>query len=77
MPRPKKPELEASRVAFNALKPLPPYYGMRVADHYPQINLPLLYIAVAGRIEYPAGLEALKKIASLYPAKQAKEAPAA
>ena len=76
MPRPRKPELTASRAAFNALKPLPHYYGMRVADHYPQIDLPTLYKAVAGRIEYEAGLEALRKIAKLYPAKQAKQAAA-
>lgn len=73
MPRPKKPELTASREAFAALKPLPPYYGIRVTDHYPSIDLPTLYKAVAGRIEYDAGLEALRKIVKLYPAKQAKK----
>ena len=73
MPRPRKPELTASREAFEALKPLPHYYGMRLADHYPQIDLPTLYKAVAGRVEYEAWLEALKKIVSLYPAKKAKQ----
>lgn len=74
MPRPKKPELTASREAFNALKPLPHYYGMRVADLYPHIDLPLLYKAVAGRAEYDAGLAALRQIVQLYPAKKAKQA---
>ena len=74
MPRPKKPELTASREAFRALKPLPPYYGMRVNDHYKQIDLERLYKAVAGRIEYSEGLEALRVIVKLYPAKTAKTA---
>lgn len=74
MPRPKKPALTASREAFNALKPLPPYYGIRVSDHYPAIDLPRLYKAVAGRIEYDAGLEALRKIVKLYPAKKPRPA---
>ena len=74
MARPKKPALTASREAFKALKPLPHYYGMRVTDLYPHIDLQLLYKAVAGRIEYEAGLAALKQIVMLYPAKQAKQA---
>jgi hypothetical protein len=69
MPAPKKPSLEASRKAFAALKPLPKNYGMRVGDHFKDIDLKLLYRAVAGRVEYPAGLEALKVICVLYPAK--------
>ena len=74
MPRPRKPTLTASRIAFNALKPLPHYYGMRVADLYPHIDLPLLYKAVAGRTEYDAGLAALRQIVQLYPAKKAARA---
>ena len=74
MARPKKPELAASREAFAALKPLPRYYGMRIADLYPHIDLPTLYKAVAGRTEYEAGLQALKVIVKLYPAKKAKQA---
>ena len=73
MPRPRKPELTASRIAFNALKPLPPYYGIRVNDHYPHIDLPTLYKAVAGRIAYEEGLAALTQIVKLYPAKQARK----
>lgn len=74
MARPKKPTLTASREAFAALKPLPPNYGIRVSDHYPHINLQLLYSAVAGRVEYEAGLLALKHIVQLYPAKTARQA---
>lgn len=70
MPRPKKPELEASRAEFNSLKPLPRYYGMRVGDHFKHIDVPKLQQAVAGRIEYPEGLEALKVICILYPRKK-------
>lgn len=69
MPARKKPSLEASRKAFAALKPLPKNYGMRVGDYFKDIDLQLLYRAVAGRVEYPAGLEALKVICVLYPQK--------
>jgi len=70
MPAPKKPSLEASRKAFAALKPLPKNYGMRVGDHFQDIDLKLLYRAVAGRVEYPAGLEALRVICVLYAPKK-------
>ena len=73
MPAPKKPSLEASRQAFAALKPLPKNYGMRVSDHFKDIDLQLLYRAVAGRVEYPAGLEALRVICVLYPAKKSQQ----
>jgi hypothetical protein len=73
MPRPKKPELEASRLAFNELKPLPSCYGVRVADHFPDIDIPRLQQAVAGRVEYPEGLEALKTILRLYPNRRKKK----
>jgi hypothetical protein len=66
MAAPKKPSLQASRDAFEALKPLPTNYGMRVSMQFPHIDLKLLYRAVAGRVEYPAGLEALKIISTLY-----------
>jgi hypothetical protein len=74
MARPKKPELAASREAFKELKPLPRYYGIRVADHFPAIDVPKLQQAVAGRVEYPEGLEALKTIKRLYPSKQPQSA---
>ena len=66
MAAPKKPSLQNSRDDFNELKPLPSNYGMRVNMHFPHIELKLLYRAVAGRVEYPAGLEALKIICTLY-----------
>ena len=71
MAAPKKPSLQASRDDFNALKPLPSNYGMRVSMQFPHIDLKLLYRAVAGRVEYPAGLEALKIICTLYGNKKA------
>lgn len=74
MPRPKKPELEASRAAFNQLKPLPRYYGVRVEEHFPDIDIDKLHQAVGGRLEYPEGLEALKAICLLYPRKKAQQA---
>ena len=66
MAAPKKPSLTKSREDFDALKPLPTNYGVRVNLHFPEIDLKLLYRAVAGRVEYPAGLEALKVISRLY-----------
>lgn len=70
MAAPKKPSLTASREAFEALKPLPTNYGMRVSMQFPHIDLKLLYRAVAGRVEYPAGLEALRIICTLYGVKK-------
>lgn len=72
MPRPKKQELEDSRTAFNNLKPLPPYYGVRVGEMFPHIDVPKLQQAVAGRLEYPEGLEALKVICLLYSRQRAQ-----
>jgi hypothetical protein len=69
MPRPKKPELQKSRDDFGALKPLPRYYGVRVADHFPEIDIYKLGQAVAGRIIYEEGYNALKAICLLYPRK--------
>jgi len=69
MPAPKKPSLEQSRKDFEALKPLPKNYGMRVSMHFSDIDLQLLYRAVAGRVEYPEGLKALQAICLLYPSK--------
>ncbi len=47
---------------------------MRVADHFPEIDLQRLYKAVAGRIEYEDGLVALKWVKSKFPVKQAQAA---
>lgn len=76
MAAPKKPSLTASREAFDALKPLPTNYGVRVNLHFSEINLKLLYRAVAGRVEYPAGLEALKVICRLYSGANKQQQPA-
>ncbi|MGI4873156.1 MAG: hypothetical protein ACRYFX_18505 [Janthinobacterium lividum] len=70
MPRPKNPELEASRIEFDKLKPLPRLYGVRVNDHYPEIDIYRLGQAVAGRVVYPEGLLALRQIKALYGSKQ-------
>lgn len=67
MAKPKNMELQASREAFNALKPLPPYYGVKVADHFPSIDVPKLQQAVAGRVVYDEGLKALQIIVRMYP----------
>lgn len=77
MPAHKKPSLTKSRDDFAALKPLPKNYGMRVNMHFSEIDLPLLYRAVAGRREYPAGLEALKVICALYGRKKEQQLQAA
>lgn len=69
MPRPKNPDLEKSRDDFDALKPLPRYYGVRVADHFPEIDIYKLGQAVAGRVIYKEGYEALRAICLLYPRK--------
>lgn len=77
MARPKKPELEKSRQEFNALKPLPRYYGVRVAEHFPDIDIEILHQAVAGRVEYPEGLKALEAICAIYPRRKEQKAMAA
>lgn len=75
MAAPKKLSLTASRDAFEALKPLPTNYGMRVSMHFPLTDIQLLYRAVAGRVEYPAGLEALRIICTLYGVKRPTAQP--
>lgn len=68
MPKPKNPELEASRAEFEKLKPVLRYrYGEYVQDHFPEIDMYRLGQAKAGRQVYPEGLEALKMIAKMFP----------
>lgn len=74
MPRPRNPELQASKDAFDALKSQLRYrYGDYVLDHFPEIDLDRLHQAKAGRVVYPEGLAALKMIAKLYPKRKQNE----
>lgn len=70
MPMPKNPRLEAVREEVKALKPLPRYYGVLIAQHMNHIDIDRLHQMVAGRVEYPEGLKALQAICTMYPRKQ-------
>jgi hypothetical protein len=73
MPKPRNPDLQASKAAFDQLKPLLRYrYGDYVLDLFPEIDLNRLHQAKAGRVVYPEGLKALQMVAKLYPRRDAK-----